>query len=82
MALYNNKVLKIFKLYKDSKEQGGYNLKRLIDSIRDDKYYIIVDDVESLKNTGNIYFDINNRYIVCYGKLEVYIIPLNEGMLE
>ena len=77
MALYNNKVLKIFKLYKDKKEQGGYNLKKLIDQIREDKYYIIVDNEEFLKNTGKIYFDINNKFIVCCGKVEVWVVPLS-----
>ena len=44
LALYNGKVLKVFKLLKNSKKEDGFNLKKLISTIQEDLYYMKVED--------------------------------------
>ena len=46
MALYNDMVLKVFKLKEDPNKEGTFDLKKLLNTIKEDKYFLIVKNSE------------------------------------
>jgi len=61
---------------------GVYDIESLMPKIKDDNFKILVKNKDVLKNTTNIYFDRNSKYIACYGPHNVFIIPLETSKLE
>lgn len=54
------------------------NIEGLLDKILEDDIYKEFDEVPALKDTHVLQFDVNSRYLACYGTKTINIIGLGE----
>ena len=55
------------------------DIEGLMDKVNRGDFYKQYSNFHQLKNSQTMYFDINNRYLACYGQHCVNIIPLSGG---
>ena len=79
-AYFIKKEVRIFKLRNPTpgvkEEIGKHKLELLIKDVDEDRFKYIFDDAEALRSTTDIYFDLKNRFLLCYGRTGASVITL------